>query len=85
MLSNQIYTKKNNLLIFRLYGFIFFFVIKDINDDIFGAMNVGMKGILVKTGKYIDNIEEQYPNKPTKIADSFADAVDWLINEQFII
>lgn len=46
-------------------------------------MNVGMKGILVKTGKYINNIEGKYPNKPTKIADSFAEAVDWLINEQF--
>lgn len=58
---------------------------KDINDDIFGAMNVGMKGILVKTGKYIENIEKKYTNKPTHIADSFAAAVDWLIAEQFNI
>ncbi|XP_055311141.1 haloacid dehalogenase-like hydrolase domain-containing protein 2 isoform X2 [Sitodiplosis mosellana] len=57
----------------------------DINDDIFGAQNVGMKGILVKTGKYIDNIEAKYSNKPTKIAESFADAVDWLISEQFVV
>lgn len=58
---------------------------KDINDDIFGAMNVGIKGILVKTGKYIENIETKYPNKPTKIAASFSDAVDWLLAEQFSI
>ncbi|XP_031622085.1 haloacid dehalogenase-like hydrolase domain-containing protein 2 isoform X2 [Contarinia nasturtii] len=57
----------------------------DINDDIFGAMNVGIKGILVKTGKYIANIEDKYPNKPTKIVDSFADAVDWLISENFTV
>lgn len=56
---------------------------QDISDDVFGAMNVGMKGILVKTGKYIDNIEANYTNKPTHIADSFAAAVDWLIAEQF--
>ena len=42
---------------------------KDINDDIFGAMDVGMKGILVKTGKYIENIETKYTNQPTHIAD----------------
>lgn len=58
---------------------------KDINDDIFGAMNVGMKGVLVKTGKYIENIEDKYPNKPAHIADSFASAVDWLIAEKFNI
>lgn len=58
---------------------------KDINDDIFGAMDVGMKGILVKTGKYIENIETKYANQPTHIADSFAAAVDWLIAEQFSI
>lgn len=58
---------------------------KDINDDIFGAMNAGLKGILVKTGKYINNIEEKYPDKPTKIANSFADAVELLIKENFHI
>lgn len=65
--------------------FYFTWKIKDINDDIFGAMNVGMKGILVKTGKYIENIETKYTNKPTHIADSFAASVDWLIGKQFNI
>lgn len=65
--------------------FYFMWNIKDINDDIFGAMNVGMQGILVKTGKYIENIEAKYTNKPTHIADSFAAAVDWLIDKQFSI
>lgn len=58
---------------------------KDINDDVFGAMNVGMKGILVKTGKYIENIETKHTKQPTHIADSFAAAVDWLIGKQFTI
>lgn len=48
-------------------------------------MKVGMKGILVRTGKYIDNIEANHTNQPTHIADSFAEAVDWLIAEQFNI
>lgn len=49
-------------------------------------MNVGIKGILVKTGKYIDNIELKYPNQhPTKIVASFSGAVDWLSSENFTI
>lgn len=60
-------------------------ILKDINDDIFGAQNVNIKGILVRTGKYIDNIEAKYPNQPTRIVDTFADAVDWLMSQHFSI
>lgn len=48
-------------------------------------MNVGMKGILVKTGKYIENIESTAVNPPTKVIDSFADAVDWLLQHKLTI
>lgn len=44
-----------------------------------------MKGILVKTGKYIENIETTARIPPTKVIDTFADAIDWLINEKFTI
>lgn len=46
-------------------------------------MNVGMKGILVKTGKYIENIESTATQAPTKVINSFSDAVDWLIEKKF--
>lgn len=50
-----------------------------------GAMNVGMKGILVKTGKYLPNIEATAAQPPTQVLDSFAHAVDWLLQENFTI
>ena len=45
----------------------FFFLMKDARDDIGGAINAGMKGVLVKTGKvnrcfsYVD----LFNNRPT--------------------
>lgn len=48
-------------------------------------MDIGIKGILVRTGKYIENIESKYSKKPTRIADSFADAIEWLITSNFEI
>lgn len=44
-----------------------------------------MKGILVRTGKYIADIEKKAPIQPTNVADSFSDAVDWLYNHDFSI
>lgn len=48
-------------------------------------MNVGMKGILVKTGKYIDKIECEYEKQPTGIVETFSDAVDFLCDQHFFI
>lgn len=48
-------------------------------------MNVGMKGILVKTGKYIDGIEQRSETQPTRIVDTFSHAVDLLIAANFRI
>lgn len=48
-------------------------------------MNIGMKGILVKTGKYIDNIECRYEKQPTSIVETFSDAVDFLLDQNFYI
>jgi len=48
----------------------------DANDDIAGAMKVGMQAILVKTGKYLPDAE--IPSQPTAILDNFACAVTWI-------
>uniref|UniRef100_A0A1B0C946 Phospholysine phosphohistidine inorganic pyrophosphate phosphatase n=1 Tax=Lutzomyia longipalpis TaxID=7200 RepID=A0A1B0C946_LUTLO len=48
----------------------------DAVDDIQGAMKLGMKGILVKTGKYLPDTECSPP--PTTVLDNFAAAVDWI-------
>lgn len=44
-----------------------------------------MKGILVKTGKYIKDIEQTARLPPTKVMETFADAIDWLIQENFTV
>ncbi|XP_055707625.1 haloacid dehalogenase-like hydrolase domain-containing protein 2 [Phlebotomus papatasi] len=48
----------------------------DAVDDIEGAMKLGMKGLLVKTGKYLPNTTSNPP--PTATLDNFAAAVDWI-------
>lgn len=40
-------------------------------------MNIGMGGILVKTGKYLPHIVVEPP--PTVITENFDKAVDWII------
>lgn len=48
-------------------------------------MKAGMKGILVRTGKYLKNIEATASHPPTKVIDTFATAVDWLLQEKLTI
>ncbi|GJQ76409.1 hypothetical protein Trydic_g2125 [Trypoxylus dichotomus] len=52
----------------------------DVIDDIQGALSVGMKGILVQTGKYREGDENKIENKPI-VAASFTEAVDKIIKE----
>lgn len=52
--------------------------LQDPKDDIVGAMNIGMKGFLVKTGKYIEKENEPKPYA-TEIFNTFADAVEWIV------
>ncbi|XP_002067164.2 haloacid dehalogenase-like hydrolase domain-containing protein 2 [Drosophila willistoni] len=51
----------------------------DANDDIVGAMSLGMQGVLVKTGKYLPDVEVTPP--PTALVDNFSNAVDWIIEK----
>jgi ribonucleotide monophosphatase NagD (HAD superfamily) len=47
-------------------------------DDVEGAQNCGMLGILVKTGKYREGDEEKL-NKPAFVAENFSQAVDFIL------
>lgn len=44
-------------------------------------MDAGMQAILVKTGKYRPEVAAQ----PTFLAENFAEAVDWLIEQNFTV
>lgn len=56
--------------------YILFFHSQDIHDDIAGAMAIGMKAILVKTGKYLPSVSIDPP--PTVVLENFAEAVEWI-------
>lgn len=49
-------------------------------DDIEGAQNSGMTGILVKTGKYRPFDEKKLSKPPVLVADNFAKAVDFILS-----
>lgn len=52
----------------------------DARDDVKGAIDCGMKAILVKTGKYRQNDEIRIlPVKPAYVAENFDAAVDWIV------
>jgi len=50
----------------------------DINTDVGGAQNMGMAGVLVKTGKYREETVRSSEVKPDHILDSIADLKDLL-------
>ncbi|KAL7638780.1 UNVERIFIED_CONTAM: hypothetical protein RMT77_010314 [Armadillidium vulgare] len=52
----------------------------DINSDIGGAQKCGLKGILVKTGKFTPEILESSSVKPDFVADNLWHAVDYLLS-----
>lgn len=51
----------------------------DLHDDIGGAQAAGLKGILVRTGKFRPADEQDAAVRPALIADDFAAAVDRLL------
>jgi phospholysine phosphohistidine inorganic pyrophosphate phosphatase len=52
---------------------------KDVFDDVQGAQNCGMRGILVKTGKYRQNDETKINPSPFFVTENFANAVDFIL------
>ncbi|KAK0182797.1 hypothetical protein PV327_000895 [Microctonus hyperodae] len=53
----------------------------DVRDDIGGAQSVGIRGYLVQTGKYRPGDEKQISPAPTKVVESFVEAVDEILRE----
>ncbi|XP_069483034.1 haloacid dehalogenase-like hydrolase domain-containing protein 2 isoform X1 [Ambystoma mexicanum] len=53
----------------------------DCRDDVGGAQNSGMLGILVRTGKYRAGDEEKIDPAPYLICDSFPQAVDHILEQ----
>lgn len=51
----------------------------DVRDDIDGAQNAGMLGILVRTGKYREGDEDKISPPPYLTCDSFPDAVEHIM------
>lgn len=51
----------------------------DVEADVGGAMEAGLSGILVRTGKYRSGQESTLARRPTLVADCLAEAVDALL------
>ncbi|XP_066254752.1 haloacid dehalogenase-like hydrolase domain-containing protein 2 [Euwallacea similis] len=53
----------------------------DVTDDIKGAMDAGLQGYLIKTGKYREGDENKISPPPTKVFESFVEAVADIIEQ----
>jgi HAD superfamily hydrolase (TIGR01458 family) len=51
----------------------------DAEADVSGAISAGLRGVLVRTGKYRAGDESALPSAPDCIADSLNNAVDWIL------
>lgn len=51
-------------------------------DDVEGAMKTGMHGILVRTGKYRPSDESKLTDPAMYVADDFANAISFLLENQ---
>ncbi|CAB3396909.1 unnamed protein product [Caenorhabditis bovis] len=56
----------------------------DVKDDVGGALNAGMRGILVKTGKYRTGDEDVINEENRNVADSFVEAVQMIIDDNVL-
>lgn len=54
-------------------SFLFF---QDVTDDIEGAQAIGIKGILVRSGKVFDEKSSDFPN--CDVFNDFSEAVDFI-------
>ncbi|RZC35880.1 haloacid dehalogenase-like hydrolase domain-containing protein 2 [Asbolus verrucosus] len=53
----------------------------DVTDDVEGAMNAGMKGYLVQTGKYQPGDENKITTPPDAVVPSFVEAVEKILKQ----
>ncbi|XP_076237950.1 haloacid dehalogenase-like hydrolase domain-containing protein 2 [Calliopsis andreniformis] len=54
----------------------------DVKDDVAGAQAVGIKGLLVQTGKYRDGDENTITPLPAKVCASFVQAVECILKKE---
>lgn len=69
---------------YLLYSITFshvFFCQQDVTDDIQGAMNAGLMGYLVQTGKYSPGDENKIKPGPTAVFPSFVEAVNKILEQ----
>lgn len=55
--------------------------LQDVKDDVAGAQALGMRGILVRTGKYRQGDEHKIDPPPANVCDDFPQAVDAILQE----
>lgn len=54
----------------------------DVKDDVAGAQAIGIRGLLVQTGKYREGDENTIEPPPTKVCNSFVQAVDYILKKE---
>ncbi|OAD54120.1 Haloacid dehalogenase-like hydrolase domain-containing protein 2 [Eufriesea mexicana] len=54
----------------------------DVKDDVAGAQAIGMRGLLVQTGKYRNGDENIITPQPTKVCSSFVQAVEYILKNE---
>lgn len=55
--------------------------IQDVRDDIKGAQDIGMVGMLVQTGKYRDGDENKIDPPPNYVCKSIIEAVETILSQ----
>ncbi|KAE9002653.1 hypothetical protein PR003_g18181 [Phytophthora rubi] len=53
----------------------------DVRQDVHGAMGLGLRGVLVQTGKYRSGDEAEIDPSPSYVATGFPDAVEWILKQ----
>ncbi|XP_076277961.1 haloacid dehalogenase-like hydrolase domain-containing protein 2 isoform X1 [Lasioglossum baleicum] len=54
----------------------------DVKDDVAGAQAIGIKGLLVQTGKYREGDENTITPPPTKVCTSFVEAAEYILEKK---
>jgi len=54
----------------------------DVQDDVCGAISAGLRGILVRTGKYRPNDEARLPKENAAVADNLSAAVNQIVDHR---
>ncbi len=53
----------------------------DVDADVNGAIDAGLMGILVQTGKYRQEDDSRLTQKDTPVVKDFSVAVEWIVNQ----